>query len=290
MLILLFGVTTGVDLKSKLHLRRCASAKEENPNLLSVLVIVSSYAREFNLRSELRRTQFQQAWMLHSRAIWRPSTSGRVIETQVQDDPRPVCVQPIFVLSPWVEMDGAARDKKIIQQDEWYKIVNESEVYHDVLIAPTIIDHQTGARELMHVLEWSRQTAPWADYVVSTHTSMRIRWARMIEIFPPPAHLSHALWYFGSSVRSQDALFFMDARIGTWRECADVGVAAFSRNLIRHMTSISFATQIHYALHHPLRMVCNEERCKPSAFDKIQLFVLLLNHVYACVFCSVEQC
>ena len=170
-------------------------------------------------------------------------------------------------------MDGAARDKKIIQQDEWYKIVNESEVYHDVLIAPTIIDHQTGARELMHVLEWSRQTAPWADYVVSTHTSMRIHWARMIEIFPPPVsqgHLRHALWYFGSSVRNQDALFFKDARIdGMWRECADVRVAAFSRNLIRHMTSISFATQIYFALNHPFRMFPEKERCKPSAFDKI---------------------
>ena len=270
MLILLFALTMGVDLKSELHLRRCASAKEENPNLLSVLVVVSSYPREFNLRSELRRRQFQKAQMLHSRTVWRPSKSGRNNGTQVEDDRRPVCVQPIFVLSPWVEMDGAARDKKIIRQDEWYKIVEESETNHDVLIAPTIIDHRTGARELMHVLEWSRQTVPWADYVVSTYTGMHIHWSRMIELFPPPVspgHLSNALWYLGSSVRSQDALFFKDARIGTWRECADVGVAAFSRDLVQHIANISFATQIDYGLHHPFRMVSHKERCKPSALN-----------------------
>jgi len=267
------ALAIGVGPDTKIELRRCADAKAQNPELLAVVVIVSSHAREFTARTKLRQTQFQKAQSLHSRALFRPSKkSTGVISLETTRDSRPVCVQPIFVLSPWLEIRGTR--SKIIRQDEWRKIIAESKEHHDVLIAPTITDSHTRGRELMHVLEWSRQTAPWADYIVSSKSRVSINWPRMIEIFPPPTprkRSSHALWLLANSAPSTDPLFWRDPHVSSWRQCADLGAAAFSRDLVREMTGMSFATQILHALRHPLRI-----RCKLGTLDETRMLGRLL--------------
>ena len=257
------AVIMGAGAGIQIDLNRCADAKARNPSLLAVVAVVSSRARDFNSRSKLRQNEFKDALTLNSRTIFRPSVMPEgTLSGQIRGDSRPVCVQPLFVLSPWLELRGADF-KQAVTQDEWRKIIAESKKYQDVLIAPAIIDARTRARELMHVLEWSHQTVPWADYVVSIDTSVRVDWARMIELFPPPVpqtRLSYALWQLGTSDLSINALFFKDPRDKTWKQCADVSVSAFSRDLVRHMTGISFATQIFHALRHPFRM--HQARCK----------------------------
>ena len=261
---LLIMVACAVGVGIKIELRRCADAKELNPALLSVVVIVSSLTREFDLRAQLRQTEFRDARLLDSRKVFRTSAMpAGTLTTQTRDDARPVCVQPVFVLSPWKELlkhHDLKLDfdsEKIVRKDEWQKIAAESENHKDILIAPTMTDPRTRSRELMHVLEWSRQTVPWADYIVSVNTSVHIHWPRMIELFPPPApqnRLSRKLWHLGTSNLGKDALFFKDPRRDEPQECADTRVAAFSRDLVRQMTSIPFTTQILYALRHPFRM------------------------------------
>ena len=272
-IIVLLGaiaVAKVVDPSITLELSRCSDAKAADPALLAVLAVVSSSAREFGLRSELRQTQFQQARSLDSRTIFRPSDilTG-VVSRRTRKDRRSVCVQPIFVLSPWVEL---RHDRsKILRQDDWRELGIESKRHQDLLIAPTIIDSHTRARELMHVLEWARQTASWADYVFSIDTGVRIKWSRMIELFPPPVPqkpVGHALWQLGSNIPSIDALFFKDPRVGQWRQCADVGVSAFSRDLVHQITRALFASQILYAVRHPFQM--HKARCKSGASQCIK--------------------
>ena len=244
----------------KLESSRCAEAKEQNPALLAVVVVVSSSATEFGIRSQLRKTQFRDAHLLISRAVFRGSSN--------RQDKRPVCVDHIFILSPWTDLRNIDNGQhQVVRQDEWNKIIAESEEHRDILISPTIVDARTRARELMQVLEWSRQTAPWADYTVSTDTSVHLRWPQMIEVFPPPVprdHLAYMLWQLGSDNPTIDALFFKDPRVDTWRKCADVKVAAFSRDLVHQITGIAVGQQIVYALRRPLRMY--RARCKLGAF------------------------
>ena len=265
---LLIMVACAVGAGIKLELRRCADAKEQNPALLAIVAFVSSVAIEFDVRSQLRQTEFRDARLLDSRKVFRTSAMpAGTLTTQTRDDARPVCVQPVFVLSPWKELLKHHDFKpdfdweKIVRKDEWQKIAAESEKHKDILIAPTMTDSRTRSRELMHVLEWSRQTVPWADYIVNVNTNVHIHWPRMIELFPPPvprASSGRTLWQLGSSDSSMDALFFKDPsaknNVNMWRQCADVVVAGFSRDLVRQITGIPFATQIIYSLRHPLRI------------------------------------
>ena len=255
----MLALVVGAGLDTKIEMRRCADAKSQNPALLSVVAIVSSFTREFDLRAKLRQSQFEHARSINSRTVFRPVVmAAGAISRETRDDSRPVCVQPVFVLSPWHELiKPGAKWSELIRQDEWKKLTAESKEHQDVLIAPTIIDAETRARELMHVLEWSRYTVPWADYIVSVNTSVHIHWPRMIELFPPPApqnHLSRKLWHLGTSDSGKDALFFKDPRDDEPQECAHMSVAAFSRDLVRQMTSMPFSTQILYALSHPFSM------------------------------------
>ena len=298
-MIELFGiiaVVVGVGPDTQLELHRCADAKAQNPALLAVVAVVSSLIREFGLRSELRRTQFQDAKSIDSRNVFRPSNAVTgIISTEAIDDNRPVCVQPIFVLSPWRELSNMSGNfsQLITRQDEWRKVIAESKEHHDVLIAPTIIDRHTQARELMHVLEWSRHRAPWADYIVSANTSMRMHWARMIELFPPPVPqniLRQKLWMLGSSSSSIDALFFNESLNGVWRQCGDVGVAAFSRDLVRKITDISLAAQLLYALRYPLQM--HQARCKHRTLGSTRMpaGVLARIHLTPAMFGRITGC
>ena len=238
-----------------LDLHRCANSKTQKPDLLAILVVVSSVSTQFSWRSKLRQTDFQDARSVQERHFYRPSaTPIGSISNSVQKDRRPVCVQPVFVLSPWHEL---RHWHLLVNQHQWHRISAEQKKHRDILIAPTMINHRTRARELMYVLEWVSQTAPWADYVVSIDAVVRIQWQRMIELFPPPApqtSSSRALWNLGTSELGMDALFFEDPRDKTRRQCADMSVAAFSRDLVRQMTSIPFSTQILYALSHPFSM------------------------------------
>ena len=290
-MMVIMGMGVGVELK----LLRCEDDKIQNPDLLAVVVVVSSHAREFDKRSELRRTQFKHARSLDSRTVFRPSMPpAYTFDSETIYDSRPACVQPMFVLSPWLELPKpGAPWNQVIRQDEWRKIIAESKEHQDVLIAPTIIDSSTRARELMHVLEWSRQTVPWADYIVSVNTSVRIHWERMIEIFPPPVPytpIKHTLWYLGSSYPSMEALLYQDPRASTWRQCADVGVAAFSRDLVREMTRMPFSTQILYALQHPFRV--HKSSCKAGTFDRPVILVrpLALNPFHRAMLGRIAQC
>ena len=252
-------------------LHRCAAAKAQNPALLSVVSIKLSLATEFDRRLELRRKEFRDAHSLSARTVFRPSAvpMGNT-SRHIQTDSRPVCVQSMFVISPWHELtDEELREpKQVVSQNQWRKIIAESDSHQDMLVAPTMIDSHTRARVLMYVLEWSRHTVPWADYIVNADTNINIRWRRIIELFPPPVpqtRASHSLWHLGSSDSSIDTLFFKDPRVGTWRQCPDMsGVAAFSRDLVRQMTSMPFSTQIEYALSHPFGM--HKERCKVGSF------------------------
>ena len=239
---------------SSIDLRRCADAKEQKPELLAVVVIVSSFATDFRQRSRLRRTDFRDAQLLDTRSVFHPSSASTGTISKIVKDVRPVCVQPMFVISPWHELStpGSA-----VQKDAWHKMVSEFKSHHDILIAPTIIDRNTRARELMYILEWSRQSAPWADYVVSMDTTVQINWQRMIELFPPPVphtRSGRSLWHLGNNDPSRNALLYQDPRASTWRQCADVGVAAFSRDLVHQMTGMPFSTQILYALGNPFRV------------------------------------
>ena len=238
-----------------LDLHRCANSKTQKPDLLAILVVVSSVSTQFSWRSKLRQTDFQDARSVKERGVYRPSaTPIGSISNSVQKDRRPVCVQPVFVLSPWHEL---RHWHLLVNQHQWHRISAEQKKHRDILIAPTMINHRTRARELMYVLEWVSQTAPWADYVVSIDAIVRIHWQRMIELFPPPApqtSSSRALWNLGTSELGMDALFFEDPRDSTRRQCADMSVAAFSRDLVRQMTSMPFTTQILYALSHPFSM------------------------------------
>ena len=249
---------------AKLELSRCAQAKEQNPALLAVVVVVSSRATEFSIRSHLRETQFQDASSLHSRTVFQGSMR--------RQDKRPVCVEHIFVLSPWTGIRNSDNDqiqRQVVQQDEWRRVIAETRKYQDILISPIMVDGRTRARELMHVLEWSRQTAPWADYTVSTDTSVHLHWAHLIQVFPPPLppdNLNHTFWHLGSDDSTVDALFFKEPRRGTWQKCANVQVAAFSRDLVLQMTGIPFEHHIMYALRQPLRM--HLEDCTLGALSR----------------------
>ena len=258
--------------RTSLDTHRCAEAKRKDPSLLTVVAIVQSLATEFDRRSQLRQTDFQHAISLDARSVFRPpSTPMGTLSTNIkhiQEDKRGVCVQPLFVLAPWVEIKGKDDQEKNLRQDEWRRVAAESMFNRDVLIAPTIVDMHINAQVLMHVLEWSRQRVPWADYVVSMDTSVTINWASMIELFPPPSsrtgHANHELWRLASiSDPGIDTLFYRDRRAGTWRQCADVGVTAFSRDLVHQLATMPFATQILHALHHPFKMY--RSRCTAGA-------------------------
>lgn len=260
--VLVAAVVVGADVPL-LDLDRCADAKANNPALMTVVSIVLSLATEFDRRSELRRTEFQNAISLDARTGFRPAgTLMGSTSTHLQDDNRSVCVQPLFVLSPWQQDTSDEWEwAKIARGGDWLRIAEESKLHRDLLIAPTIIDTHNRARVLMYILEWSRQRVPWADYVLSADTSAQIHWAELIKLFPPPVahhHASRSLWLLGRSGSSAaDAIFFVDPRNKTLHECADIGLAAFSRELVRQMTSMPFASQILYAVRHPFQMYCN---------------------------------
>ena len=250
-----------------IDIHRCADIKaEQKKDLLAILVFVSSGSTEFDQRSELRRTNFQDAKLLLSRDVYRPfaTPTGGTISNNALMDHRPVCVQPVFVLSPWVDQYHWTH---VVNQYQWYQISEEHKKHRDILIAPTIVNHRTQARELMYVLEWATQTAPWADYVVSIDAEVRINWKRMVELFPPPvprASSGHALWHLATSELGMEALFSKDPRDGTRRQCADMRVAAFSRDLVHQMMGMTLSKQILYALGHPFSMY--QSRCKLGAY------------------------
>ena len=263
-------VVLGMDTATTLDLRRCADAKAHNPSTLTVVSIISSVASESDRRFKLRQTDFRDARLRDARTMFRrPSMTSLMgtTRTRSRNDTRPVCVQSLFVISPWAEESDKNR---IVRRDKWEQIIAESEEHQDILIAPTMIDSRTRARELMYVLEWFQQRTPWADYLLSAHTRVHIQWSRMIELFPPPvtrARQGHALWHLASSDLNLDSIFFKHARTGTWQQCADVSVSAFSRDLVRQMTTIPFSAQILHAWHHPFRM--HRARCKLGIFVRV---------------------
>ena len=268
--LLVMAVVTSA--RASLDIHRCAAAKELNPDLLTVVTIVYSLPTEFDRRSELRQTDFQDAISLNVRSVFRPpstlmGTANSTNVNKVHKDRRPVCVQPLFVLAPWVEKKGSDDEKKLVRQDEWRQIAAESNSHGDVVIAPTMIDVHTGVRVLMHMLEWSRQRVPWADYIVSIDTTVKVIWTKMIELFPPLSsrkrRSTHKLWHLAISDPGIDALFFRDPRARKWRQCDDVGVTAFSRDLVHQMATMPFATQILHALRHPFKMY--RARCESGA-------------------------
>ena len=263
MALLLLVAAAIVSADTPLDLQRCAEAKAKNPAALTIVSIVLSLATEFDRRSELRQTQFKDAISLAGRTVFRPSGMPKgSTSTPVQDDKRPVCVQPIFVLSAWYELKREDWRSKAVRKDEWYQITAESNLHRDMLLAPTVIDPRSRAKVLMHVLEWCRQRTPWADYTMSMDINMHIHWAQMIELFPPVVphkHSGYALWHLGGSEPGMDALFAKDPRDGSLRQCANVGVSAFSRDLVREITRMTFATQMLYALRHPFQM--HRSRC-----------------------------
>ena len=179
-----------------------------------------------------------------------------------KDDSRPVCVQPLFVISPWVKQGVTSR----LTQHDWRKLAAESHRHQDVLISPVMINAHTTARELMHVLEWSHKTVPWADYIVSVDSSVIIHWARMIELFPPPVPPKgsrQALWQLGRR-HDHDASLFFEGPHGTWRPCVDTKVSTFSRDLVRQMVGNPLSTQILWALRHPFRAFRELRNSKPE--------------------------
>ena len=280
--------------ESPIDLGRCAVAKSENRNkLLAVVAVVSSFARDFDRRAELRQTDFRDAQSLRTRGVFHlpsESVSTGEIHKTVQDN-RAVCVKPIFVISPWRELNkpGANWDL-VLEKDEWHKIVSEFKAHQDILIAPTMIEAGTRARELMHVLEWSRQRVPWADYIVSMDTNVQILWSRMIELFPPPARAGHALslWQLGNFDKSRKAVFFKHRGSDTWRQCADAGVTAFSRDLVRQMTSMPFSQHILYALNNPFRKY--KTSCETGMLRQFSYCYIVNVHVRVllqCVYCML---
>ena len=245
---------------AKINLRRCADAKIQNHDAMSIVVVVSSIAHDFGQRSELRQTDFRDAKLLSSRTVFRPMNSAASAISK--DDSRPVCVQPLFVISPWVKQGVASR----LTQYDWRKLAEESHRHQDVLISPVMINPHTTARELMHVLEWSHKTVPWADYIVSVDSSVTIHWARMIELFPPPVPQKgsrRALWQLGRRYGHDESIFFKGPH-GTWRPCVDTKVSAFSRDLVRQMVGNPLSTQILWALRHPFRAFHVLRNSKPD--------------------------
>ena len=240
---------------AKINLRRCADAKIQNHDVMAIVVVVSSIAHDFSQRSELRQKDFRDAKLLSSRTVFRPMNSAAGAISK--DDSRPVCVQPLFVISPWVKQEVTSR----VTQHDWRKLAAESHRHQDVLISPVMINARTTARELMHVLEWSYKTVPWADYIVSVDSSVIIHWARMIELFPPPVPPKgsrQALWQLGRRHGHDESIFF-EGPHGTWRPCVDTKVSAFSRDLVRQMVGNPLSTQILSALRHPFRVLRNSK-------------------------------
>ena len=126
---------------AKLQLDHCADVKTQNPTALAIVAVVSSIARDSTRRFELRRTDFRDAQSLASRTAYRPAAS--VVGTtsgQSQHDSRAVCVQPLFVISPWIRL---ASKRKHLSQDDWRKLAAESHEHEDVLISPVMINAHT---------------------------------------------------------------------------------------------------------------------------------------------------
>ena len=120
-----------------LDLHRCANSKTQKPDLLAILVVVSSVSTQFSWRSKLRQTDFQDARSVQERHFYRPSaTPIGSISNSVQKDRRPVCVQPVFVLSPWHEL---RHWHLLVNQHQWHRISAEQKKHRDILIAPTMI-------------------------------------------------------------------------------------------------------------------------------------------------------
>ena len=247
-----------------INLSRCAEAKAKDPSLLAIVSIVSSAAHELNMRQKLREKVFGYVQSLHERRAFRPAVRARGFRAKKQQDIRRVCLQSLFVISPWKELCHRFKSYKNMQfscmpsQDVFRGIVNEAEAHQDVLIAPTIINNTTRARELMHVLKWSRSRVPWADYVISSDADTHINWDRMIELFPPP-HKSDSLWYLGmGSEPNLQGLFFRNTHHSDWKPCAAGVLHGFSRDLVKKIANAPIASQLHVAFKFPLHVQLRE--------------------------------
>lgn len=244
-----------------INVNRCAEAKAKDPSVLTVVSIVSSVAHEFDARRELRQKVVDYAQSLQQRQTFRPSVRARNIRFNERPDVRRVCLQSLFVISPWKEFCGQFKTYKHVQlgclpsKSVFHGIVKEAEIYEDVLIAPTIIDNTTNARELMHALAWSRSRVPWADYVLTSDAGTHIKWDTMIELFPPPGRKDFSLWYLGmASGPNVSKIFFRGAMHADWKPCATDVLHGFSRDLVKQIVATSIASQLHVAFNSPLHV------------------------------------
>ena len=248
-----------------LDLHRCAKAKAKDASILSVVSIVSSAATKFKLRDKMRRALLRYDPSLHKRELFRPVIRPHGLHGHVKRDIRRVCVQHLFVISPWKEICRHFKQNKpstqtcLLSPDNFYKIVKEAEAHQDVLIAPTIISNDTRAKELMHVLAWSSSRVPWADYVISSDVDTHIDWHNMVELFPPPGHKQYSLWYLGmGSEPNTERLFFRSAPDDGWKACAAGMLHGFSRDLVKHIANTPIAAQLHMAFKFPLHVQLRE--------------------------------
>ena len=250
-------------ISSLINVDRCAEAKAKDPSVLAIVSIVSSVAHEFDARRERRQQVADYAQSLQERQTFRSAVITRRSRNSGQTDVRPVCLQSLFVISPWKELCGRFRTYKykhlqlgcMPSKRVFNEIVTEAETNQDLLIAPTIVDNTTSARELMHALAWSRSRVPWADYVLVSDVGTHIKWDTIIELFPPPGRKGFSRWYLGiASGPNRDKLFFRGATHAGWKPCAIDVLHGFSSNLVKEIAETSIASQLHVALDSPLHM------------------------------------
>ena len=226
------------------------------------------------MRRELRDTALAYAKSVRKRQSFRSVIRPRGLREKAERDLRRVCVQTLFVVSPWRERCHHFKNGKdkastiyyscMLSPSDFHKIVSEAEAHQDVLIAPTILDNNTGntprAPEFMHVLAWSRSKVPWADYVMISDAATRITWNKMIELFPPPGHKKKSLWYLGmGSEPNQNKLFFHDTRHDDWKPCAAGVLHGFSRDLVKRIANAPIASQLYVAFNFPLHVQLREQ-------------------------------
>ena len=254
-----------------LDLQRCAKAKADDSSILTIVSIISSAATDFNVRHELRGAALSYVQStFHGRKSFRSVIQPRGIRGKAEHDIRPVCVQSLFLISPWREKCRHFNAGKpgtyrcMLSPADFHKIVSEAETYQDVLIAPTIPGNSTGnnpsAPEFMHLLRWSRSKVPWADYVMISDAATRITWNKMIELFPPPGHKKKSLWYLGmGSEPNRNKLFFHDTRHDEWKPCAAGVLHGFSRDLVKRIANAPIASQLYVSFKFPLHVQLREQ-------------------------------
>ena len=249
-----------------LDFQRCAKAKARNSSILTIVSIILSAATDFNVRRELRGTALDYGKSVRDRQSFRSVIRPRGLREKAEHDLRRVCVQSLFVISPWREKchhfkhDKAWSYSCMLSPADFHKIVSEAETHQDVLIAPTIPGNNTRAPEFMHVLAWSRSRVSWADYVMISDAATRINWNKMIELFPPPGHKKKSLWYLGmGSEPNRNKLFFHDTRHDDWKPCAAGVLHGFSRDLVKRIANAPIASQLYVSFKFPLHVQLREQ-------------------------------